>query len=286
MPFSIASMIPRARRRIDPVIFNQFEEIPQDGQTYVQRLANTPILSGTDEAFLQHNTFTTGIPQKVYESSAMPLATSGIHYDMNYARGTMDWYNGYATGNRTRFAPWNTSTLTIYYNSSTYTDDVVAQYLTYSVPQVEAQLQLGMYVSGISGIAPATRNQADIVRQLTTTENANAQTGPYQYTEKYVITDDVEVVQELISMRAALDILGRERKVGGGDAIKIVDGDTQIDTSVNQRHVRDYVRDQQKEYDSLIKDVIHKMLDGFNIEQINDQSYAYSNNFATDWDNF
>lgn len=277
MAFTLASMIDRLRAKIDYKEY-QRDDLSQDGTNYNILLSARPIISGTDTVFITHTTFTTGLNQQVYRYDQLVSPSPGgtqKTYTMDYTRGEMEMYAGSgtviaATG-MVPFAPWNTSTLTIKYQSAKYSDSTLSEYLGYAVASVEASLQLGMYVSGyreqtpgeVSGVvAPPNRFPQDTVNELTYT--------PYTPEEKFVIADDVEIIKELISQKAAFDIVTRERRIGAGNAIKIVDGDTQIDTSVNQRYLVDLVRDYDLEYKTKLKFVMHNMLEGFTIRQVNE----------------
>jgi hypothetical protein len=175
--------------------------------------------------------------------------------------------SGYVIGSGLNpFAPWSTSVVTVYYQATKYTDRVLSDYLSYAVASVEASLQIGMYVSGISGVVPPFyRDPNDLVSYKTST--------PYAPDEKYVIAEDLEIIQELITKKAMYDILSRERRIGAGNAIKIVDGDTQIDTSVNQRYLADLLRDIKGDYTDMLKWVMYNMLEGYSIRQV-DETFA------------
>jgi hypothetical protein len=121
-----------------------------------------------------------------------------------------------------------------------------------------------MYVSGISGIAPVPRSFTDAIDYKTST--------PYAMDEKYIIAEDLEIIQELIAKKAALNLLSRERRVGAGNAIRLKDGDTEIDTAGGQRYVADYFKDVQLEYTNMLKFIMMNMLDGYSLRQINEIS--------------
>jgi hypothetical protein len=94
--------------------------------------------------------------------------------------------------------------------------------------------------------------------------------------EKMIIAEDVEIIQDLITMKAALDLLARERRVGAGDAIRLKDGDTEVDTAGGQRYVMENFRDMRSIYDKTINNVILQMSYGYNIRQINEQNVMQS----------
>lgn len=271
MSFPISSLIGRLRNRIDLVVPNK-DVLPQDGTLYIVPLSKSPILSGSDEVYITHVTFTTGFYQFVPRNGTQSSAYSSgfnLTYTVNPNRGELAFYQGSGTvvgSGLNPFAPWNTSNVIAYYDYSKYTDSVLANYLSYAVASVEASLQMGIYVSGINGVVPPlSRISTDVISYLGA--------APYSPSEIFVISEDLEIIQELISQKAAIDLITRERRIGTGNAIKIVDGDTQIDTSVNQRYLADFVKDLRKEYDTMIKTVVMGMLDGYNIKQI-DEMYG------------
>lgn len=268
MAFAVSSLIGRLRQKVD-LVEDIKDEIPQDGTSYTVVLTRKPIISGTNEVYIAHSTNTTGYFQFVPENGTQVspyLDSTNLVYNINLTRGELKFYqgSGYVVGSGLNpFAPWNTSTVTAYYQAAKYSDRVLADYISYAVAPVESALQIGMYVSGVSGVnAPVLRNWNDSVDYFTTK--------PYQTNEKYIIAEDLEIIQELIAQRAAFDLLMRERRVGAGNAIKIVDGDTQIDTSVNQRYVADLLKDVKQNYIDMLKDVRYNMLEGFSLKQIDD----------------
>ena len=270
MAFPVSDVINRLRNKVD-LVQDVKDSIPQDGTQYVITLSKKPVLAGSEAIYLNSITYTTGLFQQIpyYQSAyASGLTGSNILYDINYSRGEVYMYQGSGTvigSGLNPFAPWNTSTVTAYYQASTYSDYVLASYVSYAVASVEGSLQMGMYVSGLSGIVPPQyRSPQDIV-SLTGA-------APYNPTDIFVIADDLEIVQELIAQKAAYDILARERRVGAGNAIKIVDGDTQIDTSVNQRYMVELLRDTKADYTDLIKWVMYNMNEGVSLRTINELS--------------
>lgn len=273
MAFPITNLIGRFRTKVDLPV-NAKDVLNEDGTSYTIVLSQSPILSGTDQVFISHPTFTTGLFQYVPPNGSQSLTYSSgnnLTYTLNLNRGEMSMYqgSGYTIGSGlVPFAPWNTSTLTVYYQASQYTDYVLAQYLSYAVASVEASLQIGMYVSGVSGVAaPVYRDPNDSV---------NYQTGtPYDLGSVYVIAEAVEILQELITKKALFDILSKERRIGAGNAIKIVDGDTQIDTSVNQKYLADLLKDTRADYIDMIKWVMMNMNEGYTIRQVNEASAGW-----------
>ncbi len=271
MPFPISDLIGRFRSKVDPIL-DQKDVIPQDGTSYTVVLTQKPIVSGSDETYLNQITFTTGLDQFIplnLTQSAAYAANNNITYTMNYTRGEMKFYQGSGTlivsTGLVPFAPWSTSNAIVYYKYSTYSDDILSDYLSYAVAAVESSLQLGMYVSGLStGPAPQVRSQTDIVSEFSTQ--------PYLPQEKLVIADDLEVLQELIVRKALVDVLTKERRIGVGNAIKIVDGDTQIDTSVNQRYLGEFLRDIRDDYEELLKWVMMEMFEGVSLQAMNERA--------------
>ncbi len=268
MAIPVINIVYRLRSRSDSVQ-DRKDEIGQDGTSYVIVLNNKPIVSGTDEVYISHTTNTTGYFQYVPRNGTQSLSYSSgnnLTYNINYSRGEINFYqgSGYTPGSGLNpFAPWNTSVVTAYYQSSIYSDRVLADYVSYAVAGVEASLQIGMYVSGISGVAaPIIRDPNDRVDYLTNS--------PYGPGEKFIIAEDVEIIQELIAQKAAINLSVRERRIGVGNAIKIVDGDTQIDTSVNQRFIGDQLADLRKEYSDTLKFVMMNMIEGYSLIQINE----------------
>ncbi len=265
----VASVVSRLRTKAD-VPQQVKDTIAQDGTSYVVPLSTKPIVSGTDVVYLLHNTFTTGVPQYVYRNQTLPsnLASGNhIEYTIDYTYGELSFYQGSgtviaSTGLRP-FAPWNTSSVIAYYDSSKYTDKLLSDYISYAVASVETSLQIGMFVSGVSGVAPwPTRPMTDGIDYYTTS--------PYQSTEKFIIAENVEILQELIAKKAALDLAIRERRLGAGGAVRLRDGDTEIDTSVNQKYFADFVRDLDKDYTNTVKWVMYNMFQGFNLKQIDE----------------
>lgn len=289
MSFTLGSMVGRLRSKAD-IVTLQRDDLSQDGTSYNIPLSSSPVISGSETIFLNHITFTTGLNQFVYRSDVIPASiASGFHitYAIDYERGELEFYQGsglfISSSGLAPFAPWSTSTVTAKYKSSTYSDDILADYLGYAVSSVEIALQIGMHVSGVrnviisgvttTGVQPSAppmddRKTPDVVNQFTR--------DPYSPCDKLVIADDVEILQDIISAKAAFDLSIRERRIGAGNAIKIVDGDTQIDTSVNQRFLADFVKDLQKEYDRKIKWVMHNMLDGYTLRQLDEQAGDFS----------
>lgn len=268
MAIPLSQIVARLRSKVD-VIEEVRDVLQQDGTNYTVTLSAKPIVSGTDEVYITHSTFTTGFNQYVPRNGTQSVTYSqsnNLVYSINYSRGELYFYQGSGllipSPYMVPFAPWNTSKITAYYQKSKYTDDLLAQYASYAVASVEIPLQIGMYVSGLSGIAPLTRNYADNIDYFTST--------PYAADEKFVIAEDVEIIQELIALKANYDLSQRERRLGAGNAIRIKDGDTEIDTSVNQRYLRDYLTDLKTEYDNLIKWVLYNMVNGYSLRQINE----------------
>lgn len=273
MAFQILTLIDRLRTKVD-LVEDVKDTLTQDGTAYTIVLSKKPIVSGSDSVYINHTTNTTGLYQYVPRNGTQSLQYSSgnnLSYAINYSRGEINMYrgSGYTVGSGLNpFAPWNTSTVTVYYQASKYSDNTLASYLSYAVAAVEASLQIGMYVSGVSGVVPPIyRNSLDTLDYKTGS--------PYAVGEKYVIAEDLEILQELIAQKALYDILLRERRIGAGNAIKIVDGDTQIDTSVNQRYMVELLRDTKKDYTDLLKWVMYNMGEGYSIKQINEDSINY-----------
>lgn len=291
MAIPMSKIVARLRSKAD-LVEEARDVLQQDGTNYTLRLTSRPIVSGSDEVFITHTTYTTGYNQQVPRNGTQSAAySSGVNlvYDINYNRGEVYMYRGsgmsYMTGTLAPFAPWNTSQVIVYYQKSKYTDNVLSDYVSYAVADVESALQIGMYVSGISGdIAPLRRSYLDEVHYFGS--------NPYAPDEKFVITEDVEIIQELIAQKAAYNLAQRERRVGAGNAIRIKDGDTEIDTAVNQRYLVDYVRDLKADYDNNLKWIMYNMLNGYSLRQIDEQtipgqqsSYTIRGGLAqpTDW---
>ena len=268
MAIPVINIVYRLRSKMDNVI-DQKDVLSQDGTNYTVALSAKPIVVGTDEVYLTHTTFTTGYNQYIYRNGTQDPTVSQITYDINYNRGELTFYRGSGwspASGLAAFAPWNTSTVTAYYQKSKYTDNVLSDYVSFAVAHVESALQLGMYVSSISGVIPAIpRNIQDFVDYHTT--------DPYLPAYKFVIAEDVEILQELIAMRAAYDLASRERRIGAGNAIVIKDGDTQINTSVNQKYLVDFVNDIKKDYNDMLHFIMHNMLEGISLRQINESYY-------------
>jgi hypothetical protein len=269
---AISGMIPRLRGIIDPVVQSK-DTLTQDGTSYIITLTSKPVEYNSDTVYLVDTTFTTGYPQLVPRNGTQSLAYSSGNnyvYTMDYTRGELSFYQGtgYVIGSGlNRFAPWAESNVIVYYNTTKYTDNALVQYLADAVARIELALQLGMYVSGVNGVPSNPRDYADVMDYRTNTP-------PYGVNEKFVIAEDVEIIQELIAEAAALSLMTRERRLGAGNAIKIVDGDITIDTSVNQRYLKDFVNDFAKEHNNKIRWVMHNMIEGYSIRQINEMAYA------------
>ncbi len=267
----VASLVARLRTKAD--VATQIKDtIAQDGTSYVVPLSTKPIVSGTDVVYLVQPTFTTGVPQYIYRNGSLPsTSASGLHieYTLDNVYGELRFYQGSGTvianTGLIPFAPWNSSTVIAYYDASKYTDRLLSDYVSYAVAGVETSLQIGMYVSGISGIAPwPIRPTTDNIDYFTTS--------PYAPTEKFVIAENVEILQEAIAQKAAWDLAIRERRLGAGGAVRLRDGDTEIDTSVNQKYFADFVRDLEKEYTSTIKWIMYNMGQGWNLQQIDESA--------------
>lgn len=273
----VSSIVSRLRTKTD-VSQPGKDSISQDGTSYIVELSSRPIVSGTDSIYLVHTTFTTGVPQIVGRNGTVNATTASgnhIEYTIDYGRGELRFYQGSGTilapTGLVPFAPWNTSTVIAYYDYTKYTDAALSDYVSYAVAGVETSLQLGMFVSGVSGIAPyPSRPTTDNIDYFNST--------PYAAGEKFVIAENVEIIQELIAQKAALDLAYRERRVGAGGAVRLRDGDTEIDTSVNQKYFADFVRDIERSYTTTLKWVIHNMLEGYSIKQIDENARGlYSN---------
>ncbi len=270
----ISRIVERLRSESD-LAENQYEQITQDGTKYTVRLGFRPIVSGSDEAYVTHTTFTTGLNQFVprnYSQSAGYASGNNLVYEINYPRGELRFYQGSgylinSTG-LVPFAPWSTSTVTVYYQNTKYTDKVMSDYASFAVADVEMSLQIGMYVSGVSGVAPSPRQYTDSIDYLTSS--------PYATDEKFIIVEDVEIIQSLIAKKASINLAGRERRTGAGNAIRLKDGDTEVDTAGGQRWVADYVRDLQKEYNNMVRFVMLNMGYGYDLRQINELSLGVS----------
>ncbi len=272
---SMAKLLPRLRSKAD-IPLNGKDTISQDGTSYVIELGSKPILPDSESIFLTHSTFTTGIPQQIprldilQTFSPVPTGVS-IAYTINNIIGEVKFYQGtgvYINSGLQQFAPWESSNVTAYYQYTKYTDRALTQYISYAVASVEAALQLGMYVSGASGVAPyPERFGSDFLGYLTDK--------PYLPEDKMVIVEDLEILQEVITQRAAVDISVGERRVSSGDAIRLKDGDTEIDTSVNQRYLSQFGKEIKDEYDSLINRILIGMSDGYNLKQIDEMPTLY-----------
>lgn len=269
MAIPILDIVGRLRTKAD-VIVNSKDIITQDGTSYTVSLTARPVASGSDEVYIQHTTFTTGLEQYVPRNGTQTaLYASGLNltYTINYDRGDLRFYRGsgtvIASTGLAPFAPWNTSNVIAYYQSSKYTDSLLGEYVSYAVAGVEMAIHIGMYISGISGVVPPFyRNNLDRINYKGVS--------PYGADEIFIIAEDLEIIQELVAQKAALDLATRERRLGAGNAIRIKDGDTEIDTSVNQRYLADFVKDIKAEYTDLIKWVIYNMGFGYNISQLNE----------------
>ncbi len=269
----VSSLVARLRSKVD-ILQQGKDSLSQDGTSYIVELSSKPIVSGSESVYLVHTTFTTGIPQFIPRNTTQTaLVASGLHitYNIDYTRGELRFYQGSGTivvsTGLVPFAPWSTSTVIAYYDYTKYSDTVLGDYVSYAVASVEASLQLGMFVSGFSGVAPyPNRYLTDNIDYRTST--------PYASDEKFVIVEDVEIIQELIAQKAAVDLAIRERRVGAGGAVRLRDGDTEIDTSVNQRYLADFVKDISNEYQKTLKWIMHNMLDGFNLKQIDERAVS------------
>ncbi len=287
----VSSIVPRLRTKADVAQLGK-DSISQDGTFYVVPLSNKPIISGTDSVYLQHTTFTTGLPQFVYRfgTTTYPYASGNhLEYTIDYTRGELRFYQGSGTiitnTGLLPFAPWTTSTVIAYYEYSKYSDSLLSDYVSYAVAGVETALQIGMYVSGVSGIAPyPTRPVTDNIGYFSNS--------PYGTGEKFIIAEDVEILQETIAQKAAWDLALRERRLGAGGAIRLRDGDTEIDTSVNQKYFADFVKDLELTYIRTIKYIQHYMLEGFSLKQIDElpsslmsstRSSPYIEGYGTDF---
>lgn len=266
----ISSIIERLRTKAD-LPEQAKDTLIQDGTAYTVPLSFKPIISGSDEVYINHTTFTTGLNQFVPRNGTQSLGYSSgtnLTYTISYPRGELYFYRGSgyninATG-LAPFAPWSTSTVTAYYEKSKYTNKVLSDYASFAVADVESSLQIGMYVSGFSGVAPSPRLYTDNIDYRTAT--------PYAADEKFIIAEDLEIIQELIAKKASWDLASRERRVGAGNAVRLKDGDTEIDTAGGQRYVADYVKDMKKDYEDMIKGIMIRMADGYSLRQINETS--------------
>lgn len=274
MSFILSDLIPRLRLKVD-LPTNGRVDLSTDGTQFNILLGQFPIISGSETVFLSHQTFTTGYQQLVYPYTLNPSpVSSGLHitYSLDYDRGELDFFQGSGTLiNSTGllpFAPWNASTLTAKYQYVKYSDSVLEQYLGFAVAEVEMPLQLGMYISGIrNSITYTPPPSGSVIGEDYVAEKTD---NPYETTTKIVMADDLDILQELIATRAFIDVITRERRVGAGSAIKIVDGDTQIDTSVNQRYLSEFSKDIKLEYDDKIKWIIYNMSNGVSLRQLNE----------------
>jgi len=266
----ISGIVPRLRNIIDPPVYTK-DNIAQDGTQYTIQLTSKPVRIGSDSVYWTDTTYTTGCPQQVPRNLTQSLAySSGINYvyDINYTRGELYMYRGSGYdltpgSGFVPFAPYAESTITAYYDAVKYTDNALVAYLADAVATVEESLQLGMYVSGINGLPSNPRDYADIM-------DYRLDSPPYAPTEKFVIAENLEILQDLIATAAALSLMTRERRLGAGNAIKIVDGDIAIDTSVNQRYLKDFVNDFAASYTNKVKWVMHNMLEGYSLRQVNE----------------
>lgn len=279
----IANIVERLRTKADlPEDAEDF--LSQDGTLYTIPLSFKPVISGSESVYIRHTTFTTGYDQFVPRNGTQSgpyFSGNNLTYNINYSRGKINFYQGsgtiFAPTGLVPFAPWATSTVTVYYQKAKYTDKVLSDYVSFAVAPVEASLQIGMYVSGTSGVAPTPRQYTDSINYLTAE--------PYGADEKYIITEDVEILQHLIAQKAAWDLASRERRVGAGNAIRLKDGDTEIDTAGGQRWVADYVKDMKLEYTDTLKFVMIGMSEGYSLRQINEISSRlyYSNLGNYNW---
>lgn len=267
---AISGIIPRLRGIIDPVVY-QKDTLAQDGTQYVEVLTAHPVQYGSDQIYLTDTTFTTGIPRRIYQIGTQPSGyndtTNNYVYSMDYTRGEFSVYFG--SGNTpgsglTPFAPWAESSVIAYYYTSKYEDGLLAQYIADAVAPVEIALQLGMYVSGVNGLPSSPRDIADVVDYETL--------APCKPQGALIVCEDLEILQSLFADGAALTLMTRERRLGAGNAIRIVDGDITIDTSVNQRYLKDFVNDFAKEYNTKLRWVAHNILDGYNIRQLDEMA--------------
>jgi hypothetical protein len=269
----VARVVNRLRYKVD-VPSDGKDELIQDGTSYTVTLSNKPIISGSEEVYLNHSTYTTGynvlIPRNGTQTADYALSAN-IVYDINYNRGELRFFrgSGYVIGSGLNpFAPWNNSTVTAYYQYTKYTDKAMSDYVSYAVAGVESALHLGMYVEDVNLVRqPDPRNYTDLIDYIATER--------YLPTEKMIISEDLEIIQDLIARRASLDILSRERRIGAGNAIKLQDGDTMVDTAVGQKYITDLIRDWTEDYKDLLLWVIYNMTEGYTIKQIDERAGAF-----------
>ncbi len=150
------------------------------------------------------------------------------------------------------------------------------QYIGDGVAAVEIALNLGMYVSGLSGVPSDPRGLGDVLDYITGV--------PCAPPAVFLICEASEIVQSLIAEEAALTLMTRERRLGAGDAIKIVDGDIAIDTSVNQRYLRDFVNDFSKDHNRKMRWTAHNLLEGYSLRQLDEMAIgAIQRGAAAPW---
>lgn len=265
----IAKIIDRLRYKVD-LPTDAEDNLTGDGTTYTFDLSNSPIPSGSEEVYINNQTYTTGVNQYIYQYSLVPpsyAASNYITYTIDYNRGILNFYqgSGYLSGNLTPFPPWNTSDITVDYEYTKYTDSVLDNYCSYAVAVVEASLHIGMYVTGvITGPAPDPRSPTDEIDYMVGT--------PYAQVETFAVAEDLEILQELIAQRASIDLLTRERRIGAGNAIKLQDGDTMVDTAIGQKYMTDLIRDLKLDYQDTLKYTMYSMFEGFTIKQVDERA--------------
>lgn len=263
----VSGILNRLRGIIDPYEYAK-DTLTQDGSEYFHVLTSKPVQSGSEQIYFTDATLTTGVPRLIYRNGTQTsgyASTNNYVYTMDYVRGEFTTYygSGYVINSGLNlYAPPAESNLIVYYYKSKYTDAALIQYIGDAVAHIELALNLGMYVSGIYGRPSDHRDSGDVIDY-----NLDSDCSP---PEIFVFCEDSEILQALIAEEAALNLMTRERRLGAGNAIKIVDGDITIDTSVNQRYLRDFVNDFAKEHANKIRWAAINLLEGYSIRQLDE----------------
>lgn len=256
MAVTIQSLIAPVRRQIDPEVLRT-DEFVVDGTQYVFTLENRPVVSGSITATINHVTYTSGVNQ-VVPSGFVGMAR-GFHYTHDLDRAQMTFLSGiYPTG--VPFKPWNSTVVTFNYTSTTYTDNVIAQYIIDAVPVVESHLNLGYKVqdNSPSGSDPNDELAYHDIGGVTATT---------------VVPEPLQLVQTLIIKETIVLINERERRLGvkGNQGMSIRDGDIEINTGNTFRASESITKDLKSELKNLYAEIKLNMDCGIGIVEQNER---------------
>lgn len=256
MAMNISDLIAPLRREIDPSEFRE-DSFSCDGKQYQFFLNNRPVLPGTDSVSVNHYSFTSGVDQTI--PSGITGLANGFHYSINMNRAQVTILSGTFPNGVANFL-WDGATLNVQYQSSTFTDAVLAGYLVDAVPSVESQLNLGFQVVDV---APSGAGTEDTIGYYSIGVSPNT---------VGVTPEPLQLVQTLIVKEAALKINMRERRLNSRNAggISIRDGDIEINSSNTFRSLESAIKDTREELKQMYSDIKLNMDAGIGIKQIND----------------